>query len=47
MEYKCFRPEWSNPSVDYCPCDDPEFSAAVAAGEDLCSDCCWLSSSTD
>ena len=47
MEFFCSRPHWSNPSEDYCPCDDPEFSAALEAGEDPCSDCRWCSFITD
>lgn len=37
----CKRPDWSTPSNDYCPCDDPSFEPAVAAGEVPCEDCHW------
>ncbi len=37
----CKRPDWSTPSNDYCPCDDPSFEPAVDAGEVPCEDCHW------
>lgn len=41
MKTICTRPDWSDASNDYCPCDDAGYEAAFEAGENPCEDCSW------
>lgn len=44
MKMTCTRPEWSEPSNDYCPCDDPTYDDILKdleAGKDPCEECTW------
>lgn len=44
---KCKRPDWSEDSNDYCPCDDPSFEEELEEGYLPCEDCEWWQDITE
>lgn len=44
---KCKRPDWSEASNDYCPCDDPSFEEELEEGYLPCEDCEWWQDITE